>query len=280
MSTAVGLLNAPFSVLVDLLLAPLRGLSPSIGLAVLALVTSVAILLVFRVTSDQRALRRVKSRIVAGILEIRLFRDDPRSILRSQADIFRESLTYFRLSLVPLVWIILPVGLLLAQLQFRYAYEGPEPGDRTILRVQLDDGFRAGENGEHLALEAPDGVRVETPLLFIPSRNQGLWGVSIAEPGNYELVVRAGDWSVAKQLAAAESVGRRSPRKPSRGLLDQLMYPVESPVPKGSPIVSIEVDYPKARIGLLGWRTHWIVAFFVFTVVFAFALQKPLRVTI
>jgi hypothetical protein len=32
-------------------------------------------------------------------------------------------------------------------------------------------------------------------------------------------------------------------------------------------------------VNLLGWRTHWLIAFLVLTIVFAFALRGPLGVT-
>jgi Phosphoenolpyruvate phosphomutase len=33
------------------------------------------------------------------------------------------------------------------------------------------------------------------------------------------------------------------------------------------------VQYPEATVSLLGWRVHWMVAFFVLSIVFAFALR-------
>lgn len=273
-------LNGPLGRFTNLVLAPFRAVSPWISLSVIALVTSVGILLVFRATSDQGALRQVKARIVAGILEIRLFRDDPRSIFRSQAAILRESLAYFRLSLRPMAWVILPVMLLVAQLQFRYAYEAPEPGQRTIVRVQLADHVALDRPGEELVLEVPEGIRVETPLLYVPARGQALWGVSVTEAGQYRLRVRVGNRRVEKHLAAVAELGRRSPRRPSPAVLDQLVYPAEPPVPTGGPVQWIEIDYPEARLDLWGLSIHWMVAFFALTIIFAFGLQRPLRVTI
>ena len=34
-----------------------------------------------------------------------------------------------------------------------------------------------------------------------------------------------------------------------------------------------------AHVNLLGWRTHWLIAFVLLTIVFAFALRGPLGVT-
>jgi len=43
-------------------------------------------------------------------------------------------------------------------------------------------------------------------------------------------------------------------------------------------LLSTTVEYQDATVSVFGWQWDWIVAFLVFTIVFGFALQKPLRV--
>ena len=62
--------------------------------------------------------------------------------------------------------------------------------------------------------------------------------------------------------------------------MGQIIYPAEAPLPRGSGVESIRVSYDDAEIDLLGWKMHWIIAFFLLTLVFAFALAKPLGVKI
>ena len=56
---------------------------------------------------------------------------------RSQLRILRHNLTYLRLSAVPLVWILPPLILIMAQMQFHYGYRGLEPEEPTLLKVRL-----------------------------------------------------------------------------------------------------------------------------------------------
>ena len=53
----------------------------------------------------------------------------------------------------------------------------------------------------------------------------------------------------------------------------------ETPVPADGPIETIELAYPEAEVSLFGWNTHWLIAFLLLTIVFAFALRGPLGVT-
>jgi len=272
-------LNAALGGLVSAVLYPFRGLPPIVGLALVALLTSIAILLVYRATSDQRALRRVKNRITAGILEILLFRDDLRTIFRAQWDILRHSLTYMRLSLVPMLWVIVPIVLLMIQLQFHYGYRPLEPGEQAIVRAELAGGEASTQVAE-LTLSASAGLEIGTPLLLLPGEREANWRIDAITDGSHELLVGADGLELTKSVAVGRRAGAISPRRPSAGLLDQLLYPVEPPVAGTASVAAIDVAYPTATVSLLGWDTNWMIVFFILTIVFAFALQKPLRVTI
>jgi uncharacterized membrane protein (DUF106 family) len=271
-------LNGVLGGLVSAVLYPFRGLPPIVGLTFVSLITAIAILLVFRATSDQKALRRVKNRITAGILEIRLLRDDLRAIFRAQWDILRHSLTYMRLSLVPMLWAIVPILLLMIQLQFHYGYRPLEIGESVIVRASLTGAALADD--VELSLSSGSAVDVETPLLLRAEQGEASWRIGARGEGSHELRLKAGDLELVKTVSVGRPAGSISPRRPSTRLLDQLLYPVESTVPDGGSIASIDVAYETGTVSLLGWETHWMVVFFILTLAFAFALQKPLRVTI
>jgi hypothetical protein len=291
-------LNSFLSGVFDALLYPFRDLPPIVGLTVISVITAVAMLLVFKATSDQEELADAKRQMHAGIFEIRLFSDDPRAILSAQVEILRHSLRYMRLTLVPMLWMIVPLLLLMVQLQYLYGYRGLEPGNDAIVKVKLKadsaaavmtgglggrlqptEGGTTTARAPGFSLEAPAGIDVETPLLWIPSLNEAAWRIRARRPGSYRLRIRLGDQEFGKSLQVSNSVVRRSPLRPSDGLFGQMLNPVEPPLPDG-PLESIAVSYPEAEVSLLGWETHWLVVFFILTMVAAFALRGPFRVTI
>jgi len=267
----------------DAAMIPFQGLPPWVGISVVSLLVSVGMLWVYKRTSDQKRIDAVKSKIHAGIFEMRLFSDDPLAIFRAQADVLRHNVAYFGLSLVPLAWMIVPIVLLIAQLQFRFGYEGFAPGDETLVRAQLADDWRADlagvREGERppIALEAPEGVELLTPAIWLPSRDEVIWRIAVRERGDHELRVRLGETEVAKSLRARDGVLRRSPLRHAGSFLDQVLYPAEPPLPAG-PLRAIEVEYPEAGT-TLGMPT-WLVLFFVLSIVFAFALKGRMGVTI
>jgi hypothetical protein len=275
----MSLLNALLRAVFDAALAPFRGMHPLVGLTLVALPFSIAALLIFKRTSAQDRLAAVKRRIHAGLFEIRLLNDDLRAIMRALLEILGANLTYLRLSLVPMLWLIPPLALVCAQLQFHYGYGGLEPGRPALLEVQLAPAAASGARPS-ASLEVPEGLRVETPPLWIPSQHQLAWRLAAERGGDYAVTVRVGDASETKSVRVAEGVVRRSPLRVGGNLLDQLVYPAEAPLPGDSMIRSISLSYPERDVDVFGWPLHWMIVFFALTLVFGFALRGPLGVTI
>ena len=281
--------NSILCALFDAALAPFRGLPPLAGLTAVSLLTGVAMLLVFKWTSDQEGLAATKRKIHACLFEIRLFNDDLAAIFRAQGELLLHNLRYVRFSLVPLLWMIVPLFVLVAQLQFHYGYEGLEPGRQALLKVTLEEGWEgrvpvgdfAGFTKPEARLEAPAGIEVESPALWIPSESELDWRISGEVPGDYELTVHLGEETFTKRVLVTEedTIHRKSPVRPDRDLLAQLIYPAERPLPEG-PVERIEITYDDASVWFLGWHTHWIVVFFILSIVFAFALRNRFGVTI
>jgi hypothetical protein len=186
---------------------------------------------------------------------------------------------------------LIPFAIVIPQLQFRYGYSGLRPGDTTLLEVTMREGTGSevvggattgpGRQKPALRLEAPSGVEVQTDALWIPLENEMVWRIAAREPGSYELrLIDDSGFETTKSMVVSDRVVRRSPIKVSSGdWLGQIAYPAETPVPAKGPIEKIELAYPAAGVNLLGWRTHWLIAFLVLTIVFAFALRGPLGVT-
>jgi uncharacterized membrane protein (DUF106 family) len=274
----MSLINTPLRALFDALLYPFREMSPWVTLLPISLVTAVVLLLIFKRTSNQDAIGDVKARIAAGLFEIRLFNDDLRTMFVAQGQILCHSLTYMRLSLVPMLWTLPPLILVIAQLQFHYGYEGLRPGQTTQLKAVLKPEAAPGGKPD-ISLEGSAGIAVVEPAVWVPSLREMSWRVAVEASGAYELELAMGDAVEGKLLDATTATVRRSPIR-ARGFLDELIYPAEPALPSDSPFESIEIDYEDATIDFLGFGIHWLIVFFVLSIVFAFALRKPFGVKI
>lgn len=267
----MSLINTIMRVLVDALLFPFRGLHPVVGLLFVSLVASVGILLVFRVASNQKALDQVKRKMTACLFEIRLLNDDMRAIFRAQFEMFRHIGRYFWLSLIPMLWLMIPLVLLIAQLQAYYGYEGFKPGDTAIVKLELSE--QPGTERPEVTLHASDGIRIETASVWIPSERELSWRVAMLQPGDHQLIFEHAGSKNVKSVLVSDRAVRRSPVRPS-SWTGQLLFPSEAAV--SAPIEQIVINYADTDV----WGMHWMILFFILVMVFAFALRKPLGVTI
>jgi len=273
--------NAALRPVFDLLLAPFAGLPPIVSLVVVSLVAAVFMLFVFKRTSNQAALADVKRRIHAGLFEIRLFNDDLRAILRAQNEILRTNVTYLKHSLAPMLWILPPLVLVIAQLQFHYGYEGLRPGATALLTVDLDPESVSAGVRPRARLDLPPGLHADSGEVWIPAESQLAWRLLPESKGDFQIGVAVdGAESVTKSVRVTDRAVRLSPVRVDRGFLSQLIYPAEPPLPPDGPIRAIHLAYPDREVSVLGYGMHWMIPFFVLSIAFAFALRGWMKVTI
>ncbi|HXI40945.1 MAG TPA: hypothetical protein VNH83_13260, partial [Bryobacteraceae bacterium] len=73
------------------------------SLVPISILAGIGMLLVFRHTSDQSAVRRAKSLVTAHLLEFRLFMDEPRMILKAQRDLIVANGRFLKMMLRPVL---------------------------------------------------------------------------------------------------------------------------------------------------------------------------------
>ncbi len=275
-------INRVLRAVFDAVLSPFAAWSPWVGLALVSLVSAVGVLWIFKRTSNQDALAAVKSRIHAGLFEIRLFNDDLPAIFRAQTSILKANAKYLWLSLPPMIWIIVPLFFVFAQLQFHYGYEGLRPAETALLTLRLEEGAEelAAGTKPAVTLDVPAGVEVQAGPVWAPALRELSWRIGVVESGDYEAVVGYGGVEIPKSIRSTDRVARLSPNKVAPHLMGQLLYPAEDPVSGAPSVEALEVSYRERALDFLGWQVPWWLAYFVLMILFAFALRTPMGVTI
>lgn len=143
-STVSTVINAPFNALFWLV----HWLPPAWQVVVLAVPGALFALAIYKLVSNQDAIRDAKDKIVAYLLELRLFRDDLRVLLRAEGRVFASIGRYLGHSLLPMV-VMLPVFLLvLIQIESRFAFRGLAPDEQALVTVGINSEslFRASRS--------------------------------------------------------------------------------------------------------------------------------------
>jgi hypothetical protein len=237
-------LNAAF----DVVFWPLHWLPPFWQLAVLAVPAALLSLLVYRAVSNQRAIRDAKDKIIAYLLELRIFRDDLGVLLGAQARIFLNIGRYLMYSLVPMA-VLLPIFVvLIAQVESRFAFRGLDVGGEALLAARIDKNELASTP---IDLEADQGLEVVTPVLRRSGGEDAYWRVKAVDDGPHTLALRVGD----REARSALRVGAKYAAAPisyRSNDIRLLLYPASDGLPADGPVEELSVDYPRARGDFLG----------------------------
>jgi hypothetical protein len=259
----------PLTGLFDLLLAPFGGHAGA-ALAVISLLCGVATIFIFRATSNQAAIRGARSRVVAHVLEMRIYQDDLVLILRALGATLATNLRYLRIVAWPIVLIGVVVGLAFTQLDARFARSPLGAGDHALVTVTYRPGIDVMGG---TSLEAGEGAAIDAGRVRVPARREVSWRVRVERPGTPTVTARAGEASYRFALAAEPGTRVVGDRR-SRSALSGLLHP-GLPAFGAAPIERIAIDYPPAQHSLFGWRTHWLVVFIAWSLIGA-AIPKLL----
>jgi hypothetical protein len=282
---ALAAVNAAATSVFDAVFALLAALPPLVSLALVSLVTGVVMLWVVARTSDQPRLAATKRAMHAGLFEIRLFNDDLAAMLRAVGELLWHNARYLRLSLVPLLWMAIPLVIVIAQLQAFYGYAGLVPGEPVLLKAEIEGpaGAATSAPGGAVAaplLEAPPDIRVETGAVQLAGSNEVLWRIVPLSAGDFTVTLRAGGHTFTKTVHVSDGVARRSPLRVAHGVMDLLLYPSEPLLDASGPVSAISLTYPEPGMDVLGFRVHWLILFMVVSMASAFALARRVGVTL
>ena len=277
MVAIVNAINVVLTPVFDLICWPFRALAPMWALTAISLASGVLLVWLFGKTSDQKRIREIRDRIRGNLIGVRLFQHDIGVVLALQGRIFGDTFRFMGLALVPMLIMIMPVTLVMTQLNLRFAVRPLEAGESVLVKALVWD---VAALDQPITLDVPDGVTVETPPVRIRSTREIAWRLRVDRPGDHALVVRIGDETLEKRLVGGTRWGPVVQRRTGRGLVDTLLYPGEPPIAAGHSVEAVEIIYPPLELRMLGIDVDWLIAFLVLSMVFGFAFKGILGVEV
>ncbi|MCE9613322.1 MAG: hypothetical protein K8T26_03545 [Lentisphaerae bacterium] len=273
----IDLLNRALNAGVGLLLAPLRDRSPWLAMILLAAVAAVIVLVIVRLCASPSRIRRRKNRVLARIMELAIYQDDPLVTLSAVGRALAANVCYLITLLPAVAASLLPLLLVLVQV---HAWLGLRPlltGEACLVTARLAPGLSVVT--APVELLASTGLTVETPGVRLPSANEISWRIRAVNPSRAEWVdVVVGDQSLRAAVAAGPGLQAKSERRPGASWLSQLAHPAAPPLPANGPVQTIDIHYPAYAFAVSGHAWHWLLVFTVLSLLIAWPLQRPFGV--
>jgi len=250
---------------------------PALGvLALFAILTAVFSLLVVRWTSNQKAIRRMKDLIGAHVLEVRLFSDQPRVVLRAYLSLLVSLFGYLAYAMVPLLVLGLPLLLIYGQLEDRFAHMPVRPGCDFLLSAN----FANEDSLADVVLRLPPELVQTAPPVQIGAEREIEWRIQGKRSGIFDLDLVLHGQELSKRVVIGPESARIVPGRIAGSFWQQFMSPGEPPLPRGGLVEQIRIQYPLRLFGVGPWKVGWLVPYAALTVIAVVLLRTPLRTEI
>jgi uncharacterized membrane protein (DUF106 family) len=249
--------------------------SPLAIVVIVSVVVGLVMVVLFGYTSDQKAIKVAKDQLKAHLLAVRLFRDQLPVVAGSYAKILRGTGRYLRLAFMPLLYVIIPITILIVQMDRSLGSAAIQPGGQFLLTV------RAGNTDAMnlLAVDLPAEIEMTAPAVHVPTENEVVWRLAARQSGDYQVKVVAGAENATKTLRVSSELTRVSPVRLRGQFLERMLTSGEAALPDGA-IESISVSYPERNIDIAGYEMNWIWLFFILSMAAGFLFKELLGIQI
>jgi hypothetical protein len=136
----------------------------------LAMLYGVAAALIFRRFTDAAKLRLSVNRILAHIMEFRLFIDEPGLIWRAQKAAFVANAALLKQIALPCLLMAAPLALAWPTMARHFGHSALKPGEATVMTAHTDP------------VPCFAGLLVESPGVYLPRTGETVWRVRLVRP--------------------------------------------------------------------------------------------------
>ncbi len=250
--------------------------SPLAIVVVVSLVVGLLMVVLFGYTSDQKAIGIAKDQLKAHLLAVRLYRDQIPVVMGSYGKILRGTGRYLKLAFKPLLYVIIPIILLMVQID-RYLGSTPIPPNAPFLLTVRTTG---GDALTDATLDLPPEITTSAPPVHVPSTREIVWRLIGSKEGKYEVKILVAGQSAAKSISVGSGLPRISTVRLRGHFWGRVFSSAEPALPENSPIESISINYPDRNIEVAGYGMNWIWLFFILSMVAGFIFKELLGIQI
>ncbi|MFT7484461.1 MAG: hypothetical protein ACI9F9_000301 [Candidatus Paceibacteria bacterium] len=285
-------LNGFITKLFDAVLTPLEMMGTELALILISGIFGAVALVVFKHISSQAGIKGAKDKIKGHMIAIRIYQDDLVVVGVSVVKVLTRNLQYVLLNFGPFIPMAPLFVFVVAQTVVRYGFdpmpvvtaeerEAMLPGAGSEFKVFMKSGQEA--KAAELEIIWPEGLTPVSPLIRNASRGRAFQEFVASAPGDYQIEMRFTDGSsFTKDISAGETDLRYLQNEKVSDFFTALLWPAEDTFAETCPIDRVFFDYPEADLGWLPLSGPGgvIIWFVLASMVFAFALIKPLGVQI
>src|SRR5882724_1309468 len=192
-----------------------------------SVVVGFLMVVVFRYTSNQKAIGRAKDTLKAHLLAVRLFQDQLPVVVGAYGKILRGTGTYLRLAFTPFLVAVIPMTFLIIQMDRYLGWMPLQTAQPFLVEAQVNDADILDQIQIHL----PDALVSSAPPVHVPKDKLVTWRVTANRTGEYDLRVEAGGQIETKHIVVSSALARVSPIRFRGNFWGRMFSSAESALP-------------------------------------------------
>jgi len=250
--------------------------NPLAIVVLLSIVIGLLMVVLFGYTSNQKAIKIAKDQLKAHLLAVRLFQDQLHVVMGSYGRILRGTGRYLKLAFMPLLYVIIPITLLIVQLDRYLGSVGIQANVPFLVTARVSNPDALND----ISLELPTEITMTAPAVHVPAAREIVWRLAAAKEGAYEVKAAASGQSVTKTVHVSSELARVSPVRLRGHFWERMFSSTESAIPDNSPIESVAINYPERNIDIAGYEINWIWLFFILSMIAGFIFKELLGIQV
>lgn len=267
----------------DILLFPFQAFPPVIGLCILSIVLGIAFLLLFKYTSPQKTVKKIKNKIKGSLYEVRLYKDDLGVMFKANKSLLVNNFKYIMCSFIPLIPMIVLILPILIQLDARYGIASLKEGDTVVLDVKLKNSVDFGT--ANVELKLPKGLAIDAGPVRSSMEKEYSYRIKVKEFGEHQINIMVNQEENPIRLDVGDTL---EPERISRLKFVAAVEALPLPYSVGE-MFSSDSLVDSARIGPFGRAPlmgmdgdifPWLIIFCVVALIAGFAMKGVFNVTI
>lgn len=254
----------------DFILLPLGTKNSFPGLLSGSVISALIVLWAYRLFSRTERTKKIKNRIKAHILSLRLYRDFPATIVGSLTGSLWGTAKYFAWNLLPIM-ISLPLLLMIfVQMDIRFGRRPFQIGEEAVVRVRFSTETPAGR----WTLDSGEYWRQVIPPVYIPLLQETDWRIQARKNGKAVLSFTGNGESVKTEIETGVHFVALKRRHSNSFSFYDFIDPPGAMLKKDGPIESISFHYPRRSLRQGPLTLSWIYSYLLIMIIVIAVLKN------
>ena len=246
-----------FETVLNPIFSPLLKLPPLASIAIISLLISLIITIVYKYVTDQTLMKDLKQRQKEMQKKMKELKKEPEKMMKVQKEAMELNMRYMKQSFKPTLITFIPIIIIFGWLNANMAFYPIMPSQEFSATAMFNEGYTG-----NVTISVPEGIEIvgeKTAQIEEGAAEFRLKG----EEGNYLLVFDYEGRHFDKELTITKG---------------QRYAPVQKVFKKES-VKAINIGNKKLiALNLFGWEIGWLGTYIIFSLVFSLGLRKLLKI--